>query len=57
MTRVVTPRPENADVQYSHWPARLPRRLATWRTSLWFNLEVAANRYPTRRRRSSSVRR
>ena len=46
MTRVVTPRPENAGVQYSHWPARLPRRLAIPRTSLWFNLEVAATRYP-----------
>jgi fatty-acyl-CoA synthase len=46
MTRVVTPRPENADVQYSHWPARLPRKLAIPRTSLWFNLEVVANRYP-----------
>ncbi|MGN7874047.1 long-chain fatty acid--CoA ligase [Roseateles sp. 22389] len=46
MTRVVTPRPENAGVQHSHWPARLPRRLAIPRTSLWFNLEVAATRYP-----------
>ncbi|WP_416762331.1 long-chain fatty acid--CoA ligase [Roseateles sp. So40a] len=46
MPRVVTPRPENADVQYRHWPARLPRHLAIPRTSLWFNLEVAATRYP-----------
>ena len=46
MTRVVTPRPENAGVQYSHWPARLPRQLAIPRTSLWFNLEVSAARYP-----------
>ena len=46
MTRVVTPRPENEDVQYSHWPQRLPRRLAIPATSLWFNLEAAATRYP-----------
>ncbi|WP_435532067.1 long-chain fatty acid--CoA ligase [Roseateles amylovorans] len=44
--RVVTPRPEQAAVQYSHWPARLPRQLAIPQTSLWFNLEVAATRYP-----------
>ena len=46
MPRVVTPRPENADVQYSHWPQRLPRRLAIPATSLWFNLAVSALRYP-----------
>jgi len=32
--------------QRSHWPRRLPRELAIPRTSLWFNLEVAAARYP-----------
>lgn len=46
MARVVTPRPEQAGVQHSHWPSRLPRQLAIPRTSLWFNLEVAATRYP-----------
>ncbi|HEX2009581.1 MAG TPA: long-chain fatty acid--CoA ligase [Roseateles sp.] len=29
-----------------YWPRRLPRRLAVPQTSLWFNLEVAAARYP-----------
>jgi len=28
------------------WPKRLPRRLAVPQTSLWFNLEVSAARYP-----------
>ena len=30
----------------AHWPARLPRRLEVPATSLWFNLEVSARRYP-----------
>jgi len=32
--------------QRSHWPKRLPLELAIPETSLWFNLEVAAQRYP-----------
>ncbi|MDN3920138.1 long-chain fatty acid--CoA ligase [Roseateles violae] len=32
--------------QHSHWPKRLPRELAIPQTSLWFNLDVAARRYP-----------
>jgi fatty-acyl-CoA synthase len=28
------------------WPARLPRTLVPAQTSLWFNLEVSATRYP-----------
>ncbi len=28
------------------WPKRLPRELSVPRTSLWFNLDVAARRYP-----------
>ncbi len=28
------------------WPARLPRELVLPQTSLWFNLEVSATRYP-----------
>jgi fatty-acyl-CoA synthase len=28
------------------WPARLPRSLAVPQTTLWFNLEVTARRYP-----------
>ena len=31
---------------HAHWPKRLPRELAIPATSLWFNLEVAAARYP-----------
>lgn len=30
------------------WPARLPRSLVLPQTSLWFNLEVSATRYPDR---------
>ena len=33
---------------FKHWPRRLPRRIATPDTSLWFNLEVAARRFPTK---------
>ena len=46
MMQQVKARPEQALVQYSHWPRRLPRQLEIPRTSLWFNLEVAATRYP-----------
>jgi fatty-acyl-CoA synthase len=31
-----------------HWPSRLPRKLVVPETSLWFNLEVAAQRYPNK---------
>ena len=37
----MSPRPHLA-----HWPARLPKELEVPETSLWFNLEVAARRYP-----------
>jgi len=37
----MTDRPHHA-----HWPARLPRQLAVPDTTLWFNLDVAAARYP-----------
>ena len=30
------------------WPARLPRELVVPETSLWFNTEVAARRYPNK---------
>ncbi len=33
---------------HAHWPQRLPRELVLPQTSLWFNLEVAARRYPQR---------
>ena len=29
-----------------HWPRRLPRELVIPETTLWFNLEVAARRFP-----------
>ena len=31
---------------HAHWPRRLPRQLAVPDTTLWFNLEVAAARFP-----------
>jgi fatty-acyl-CoA synthase len=31
---------------HKHWPTRLPRELVVPQTSLWFNLEVSAARYP-----------
>jgi fatty-acyl-CoA synthase len=31
---------------HKFWPKRLPHRLVVPQTSLWFNLEVAATRYP-----------
>ena len=33
---------------FAVWPKRLPRALVVPETSLWFNLEVAATRYPDR---------
>lgn len=30
----------------AHWPQRLPRELSIPETTLWFNLEVSAERYP-----------
>jgi non-ribosomal peptide synthetase component E (peptide arylation enzyme) len=30
----------------THWPERAPKHLPLPETSLWFNLEVAATRYP-----------
>lgn len=32
----------------AHWPRRLPRSLCVPETSLWFNLEVSARRFPQR---------
>lgn len=31
---------------YAFWPSRLPHAITTPATSLWFNLEVSARRYP-----------
>ena len=41
MAATPTTRPHHAI-----WPARLPRALQVPATSLWFNLEVSAARYP-----------
>ncbi len=30
----------------AHWPRRLPRRLEVPDTTLWFNAEVSARRFP-----------
>ena len=40
--------PDTAPVtpQRSHWPRRLPLQLAVPQTSLWYNLEVSATRFP-----------
>lgn len=32
----------------AHWPRRLPRQLVLPETTLWFNLEVSAARYPAK---------
>ena len=40
---------------FAVWPRRLPRAVIAPETSLWFNLEVAATRFPDRPRISSSV--
>jgi fatty-acyl-CoA synthase len=36
----------NTRPHHAIWPARLPRELVLPETSLWFNLEVSATRYP-----------
>lgn len=33
---------------YAHWPKRLPKSVTVPDTTLWFNLEVAALRYPSK---------
>jgi fatty-acyl-CoA synthase len=40
--------PPRDSPHHAHWPARLPRQLQVPATSLWFNLEVAARRYPAK---------
>ena len=39
---------ESSPVRPHHkvWPKRLPREVITPETSLWFNLEVSARRFP-----------
>ncbi len=36
----------NTRPHHAHWPARLPRELSVPATTLWFNLEVSAARFP-----------
>jgi len=38
--------PANTRPHHAIWPPRLPRELVLPETSLWFNLEVSATRYP-----------
>ena len=38
--------PATANPRQTAWPARLPRSLVIPQTTLWFNLEVSARRYP-----------
>ena len=35
-----------SDRHYAHWPKMLPRSIVLPETSLWYNLEVSATRYP-----------
>jgi fatty-acyl-CoA synthase len=37
-----------SDLHYKHWPARLPHNITVPDTSLWFNIEASAARYPDR---------
>jgi fatty-acyl-CoA synthase len=37
-----------SDLHFKFWPHRLPRKLSLPRTSIWFNLEVSAARYPNK---------
>ena len=38
--------PPTTDKAFDPWPTRLPRSLVVPDTTLWFNLEVSARRYP-----------
>ena len=43
----MNPTPATERPHFKIWPKRLPRELAIPETTLWFNLEVAAARFPT----------
>jgi fatty-acyl-CoA synthase len=47
---LVSPRvlPDQQAVQHKFWPRRLPRQLDVPQTSLWFNLQVSATRFPNK---------
>ena len=42
------PSPLPTRAHHAFWPKRVPRQLVVPETSLWFNLEVAARRWPNR---------
>ena len=46
MTTASRPLSPQQIAQRSHWPRRLPQSLEVPQTSLWFNLEVTARRFP-----------
>ena len=52
MTTPTAPNPTERDLErdhdHDHWPTRLPRSLVVPETTLWFNLEVSARRYPNK---------
>ncbi|HTE41943.1 MAG TPA: AMP-binding protein, partial [Steroidobacteraceae bacterium] len=37
-----------SDLHYKHWPKNLPHDITIPDTSLWFNIEVSATRFPDR---------
>ena len=39
---------EHPQRHYAHWPAGLPHHLTLPQTSLWYNVEVSATRYPAK---------
>ena len=45
-SNAVPPNPATERPHHKIWPKRLPRELAVPNTTLWFNLEVAAARFP-----------
>ena len=47
-TNEVTVEPVSSRPHHKIWPQRMPRTLAVPQTTLWFNLEVAATRYPAK---------
>ncbi len=40
--------PQDPALHHGVWPRRLPHAITTPRTSLWFNLEASATRYPAK---------
>jgi fatty-acyl-CoA synthase len=46
--QTLPPAERSAQASKPFWPSRLPRSLVVPETTLWFNLEVAARRYPAK---------